>query len=175
MISEFWQNSAAKAKFYAQFWFRDKRRCRNWCLETRVGVANDGCIKYNFAVISELWQNSAGKPKLEVKFRFRDKGRCRQRCLYETKYCSDVRILLRKQNTKQNFDMERRGGVDNDVCMKQNFAVISEFWQILLGKENSKQHSHSETSGGVDNDVCMKQNSVTISEFRRNYAEKANF
>ena len=44
-------------------------------------------------------------------------------------YKNSDKILLEKQNSKQNFDFETRGGVDNDVCMKQNSAVISEFWQ----------------------------------------------
>ena len=44
------------------------------------------------------------------------------------------KILLEKQNSKQNFDFETRGGVDNDVCMKQNSAVISEFWQNSAAK-----------------------------------------
>ena len=44
-------------------------------------------------------------------------------------YQNSDKILLRKQNSKQNFDSETREGVRHDVCMKQNSAVISEFWQ----------------------------------------------
>ena len=43
-------------------------------------------------------------------------------------YQNSDKILLEKQNSKQKFDIEMRGGVDNDVCMKQNSTVISEFW-----------------------------------------------
>ena len=43
-------------------------------------------------------------------------------------------ILLQKQNSKQNFDFETRVGVDNDVCLRQNSAVISEFWLNSAGK-----------------------------------------
>ena len=39
------------------------------------------------------------------------------------------KILLRKQNCKQNFEFETRLGVDNDVCIKQNSRRISEFGQ----------------------------------------------
>ena len=42
-------------------------------------------------------------------------------------YQNSDKILLRKQNSKQNFDSETRGGVDNDVCMEQNSHRISEF------------------------------------------------
>ena len=38
-------------------------------------------------------------------------------------YQNSDKILLRKQNSKQNFDFETRGGVGHDVCMKQNSAV----------------------------------------------------
>ena len=42
-------------------------------------------------------------------------------------YQNSNKILLRKQNSKQNFDIETRVGVDYDVCVKRNSAVISEF------------------------------------------------
>ena len=44
-------------------------------------------------------------------------------------YQNSDKILLEKQNSKQNFDMETRVGVGHDVCMKQNSLRISEFWQ----------------------------------------------
>ena len=49
-------------------------------------------------------------------------------------YQNSDKILLRKQNCKQNFDSETRGGVGHDVSMKQNSAVISEFLQNSAGK-----------------------------------------
>ena len=50
------------------------------------------------------------------------------------RYPNSHTILLRKQNSKQNFDFETRVGVDNDVCMKQNSRRISEFLQNFAGK-----------------------------------------
>ena len=49
-------------------------------------------------------------------------------------YQNSDKILLQKQNSKQNFDFETRVGVDNDVCFRQNSAVISEFWQNSAAK-----------------------------------------
>ena len=49
-------------------------------------------------------------------------------------YQNSDKILLEKQNSKQNFDFEIRGGVDHDVCVKRNSAVISEFWQNSAAK-----------------------------------------
>ena len=43
-------------------------------------------------------------------------------------YQNSDKTLLEKQNSKQNFDFDRRVGVDNDVCFRQTSAVISEFW-----------------------------------------------
>ena len=42
-------------------------------------------------------------------------------------YRDSDKILLEKQNSKQNFDFETRVDVDHDVCVKRNSAVISEF------------------------------------------------
>ena len=42
-------------------------------------------------------------------------------------YQNSDTILLEKQNSKQNFDFETRVGVDHDICVKRNSAVISEF------------------------------------------------
>ena len=42
-------------------------------------------------------------------------------------YQNSDKILLEKQNSKQNFDFETRGGVDNDVCLRQNSAEKRKF------------------------------------------------
>ena len=41
-------------------------------------------------------------------------------------YQNSDKILLGKQNSKQNFDCDTRIDIDNDVCMKQNSANESE-------------------------------------------------
>ena len=42
-------------------------------------------------------------------------------------YHNSDKILLKKQNSKQNLDFETGVGVDHDVCIERNSAVISEF------------------------------------------------
>ena len=42
-------------------------------------------------------------------------------------YQNSDKILLRKQNSNQNFDSETRAGVGHDVCMKQNSARKAKF------------------------------------------------
>ena len=42
-------------------------------------------------------------------------------------YQNSDKVLVRKQNCKQNFDFETRVGVDNDVCMKDYSGILSNF------------------------------------------------
>ena len=45
------------------------------------------------------------------------------------RYQNSDKILLEKQNCKENFDFETRLDVYHDVCVNRNSAVISELWQ----------------------------------------------
>ena len=62
----------------------------------------------------------------------------------------------------ENFDLETRRRVDNDVCIEQNSHRILKFWC-----ENKIRSRILNPTQGYDvgHDVCMKQNSTVILEF----------
>ena len=66
------------------------------------------------------------------------------------KYHISDKILLQKQNSKQNFDLETRVRVDNEIKILLWYQNSE---KVLLQKQNSKQNFDFETSVGVDNET----------------------